>query len=318
MSIKRNNRFLLYFILIFSLGQFLFTGFGPRWGIHDLALYLVCLLLGIWMLRKDGTPFFEALPYNVPVKPGTLLLTAALTFSLMPLSALLSTLGGRIGGDMMDFFSKYMAQSDNSFAENLFSVALIPAVFEEMFFRGFFYAGFKRARGARCAIWLTSVLFGFFHMNVQQILYAAVVGVFLAVLRELTGSMWPGMLFHFVNNGMACVALAVPEDSFFWKLPIERLTFEGNASQTVYAAVMTVLCTALAVFLIVCIAKREGRTEDMRHFFRRADDPKEKLGTASFVLACVVFALFTLLVTLMLLLFRFLPEEMLTGLAAGR
>lgn len=155
------------------------------------------------------------LPYNAGLRPLTALLTVVLVFTLTPLSNLLSMLGARIGGDVTSLVAPYLMDPDTSFLESLFTVAFIPAVFEEMFFRGFFYAGFRRARGARFAVILTSVLFGFFHMNIQQIAYASVLGLFLAALRELTGSMWAGMLFHFVNNGWACLQSVVPEDSFF-------------------------------------------------------------------------------------------------------
>ena len=304
MQIKRNNRYFLYFIILVTAAQLWVGRKLPRWSAGELITYLACFGLGVLMLKRDGTPLTEVLPYHVGLKPGTALLIVALTFTLAPLSCALSELGARFGGDMIELVEQYMDRSGVSFVETLFMAALLPAVFEEMYFRGFFYAGFRRARGARCAVLMTSVLFGFFHMNLQQIAYASVLGVFIALLRELTGSMWAGMLIHFVNNAWSCVEVAVPKDSFLLKLPLERVTFTGEPSQIVSSCVMLVVCTAASVWIIFRIAKREGRLEDLKRFFPRAEREKGKLFTAPLVIACVLLVLGTAASTLILLLYR--------------
>lgn len=57
---------------------------------------------------------------------------------------------------------------------------------------------------------------------------------------------------------------------------------------------MTAVCTALSVLILVRIAKREGRAEDLKRFFARSDDPREKAFTAPLIVACVILVLVTL------------------------
>lgn len=303
MTVKRNNRLFLYCMLLVDIGQ---TALAvplnkAGWGLYALIPYLVCLLIAFLMFKKDGTPFLEAMPYNVVMKPVTAVLCVLLVFALSPLSNALAALGARFGGDALSLAEQVMLTPERSLAEELFEIALIPAVFEEMLFRGFFYAGFKRARGTRCAILLTAVLFGLFHMNLQQIAYAVALGLFIAVIRELTGSMWPGMLFHFVNNGLSVIVSSQPEDSFLLRLPIERVTFTEPGGVPVYDYVMLVICTALAVLILYGIARAEGRTECLKRFFPRAENENRgKLVTTAFVLGCVLLVLGTVLMTFVL------------------
>lgn len=303
MKLKNNNKFFLYVVLIVTVGQFSLASTLRTWGLAELVPYLVCLFLGVKMLKKDGTPFMEALPYDKGMKPLTALFSVLLVFTLSPLSTLLATIGSAIGGDMLTVFQEAIFGRAQSFPEQLFEIAVIPAVFEEMLFRGFFYDGFKRAGSTRCAILFSSLLFGFFHMNIQQIMYAAVLGVVLALLREMSGSMWPGMLMHFVNNGWSTVLMSVPEESVLLKLPIERVTFTGTAGETVYASVMVIVCTALSVLLLYLIAKQEGCTEQLRKFYPlKEGETKEKLFTKPLIIACAILVVFTGLMTLAMLL----------------
>ena len=313
MRIKKNNLLFLLFTVLMLASQFLLT--EMRWGLVTFVSYLLCFGIGLLLLRKDETDFFDVLPYNKGLKPVTALLTVALVFLMMPLVTALAYVGNLIGGDMMRLF--YTSAADTGLAEKIFTIAVIPAVFEEMFFRGFFYAGFRRARGVRFAMILSAVLFGFYHCNIQQIIYAALLGVLIGLLREMTGSMWAGMLYHFVNNLWAVIQVSVPEDSFFMKLPMEQLSFTDGAGRTVYTAAMILGCTALAVWVLFAIAKREGRSGELKRFFRpepaEGEEPpqKEKVFTATLIIGCVLLVLMTALITAILLLVRVLPPELL-------
>jgi len=84
--------------------------------------------------------------------------------------------------------------------------ALTPAVCEEVAFRGFILSGLQEGRRTRSAIVLSALLFGFLHVFLslfQQLFNATLLGVFLGLLAIRSRSLWPGVLFHALNNGFA-------------------------------------------------------------------------------------------------------------------
>lgn len=77
--------------------------------------------------------------------------------------------------------------------------AIGPAV-EEVFFRGFLYGALKIKFGIPRAIFFSAFLFSFIHTNVLGFIPILVLGVFLAYLREKTGSLIPCITVHMVHN----------------------------------------------------------------------------------------------------------------------
>ncbi|MFO0944371.1 MAG: ABC transporter permease subunit/CPBP intramembrane protease [Planctomycetota bacterium] len=82
------------------------------------------------------------------------------------------------------------------------ALALVPAICEEVAFRGFILAGLRRKHPAGRAIVISSVLFGIFHMVPQQMLNASALGLILGLFLVRSGSLFPAMLFHVTHNGL--------------------------------------------------------------------------------------------------------------------
>ena len=89
----------------------------------------------------------------------------------------------------------------------VFAVAVLPALFEEWVCRGVLWAALRRITGPRMTILLTAGLFGLLHgLNGAGFLEAPtrfVMGLALGWLRLRTGSLWPPIALHFVNNALA-------------------------------------------------------------------------------------------------------------------
>lgn len=75
-------------------------------------------------------------------------------------------------------------------------------VAEEMFFRGFLQGRLRQGFGPVLAIGLTTIAFSLVHYsgNLLHPLGVAVMSIGCGVLRERTGSLWPAILLHAVNN----------------------------------------------------------------------------------------------------------------------
>jgi ABC-2 type transport system permease protein/sodium transport system permease protein len=90
----------------------------------------------------------------------------------------------------------------------LLTMAVIPAVCEELFFRGYLFRALIRASSAFSAIWLSAVLFGVFHavatsmLAIERFLPSTFLGLMLGWVCWRTGSVLPGILLHVCHNGL--------------------------------------------------------------------------------------------------------------------
>ncbi len=85
-------------------------------------------------------------------------------------------------------------------------VGLAPVV-EEVLFRGYLYGKLRRFVPVWCAVLVSSLLFGAFHGQFNVGLDAFALGLILCSLREITGSIWAGILLHMIKNSLAFYAL---------------------------------------------------------------------------------------------------------------
>ena len=88
---------------------------------------------------------------------------------------------------------------------NLLIIALIPAIGEELTFRGVLQQGLTRRMNPHIAILLSSAIFSFIHFQFYGFLPRMFLGMLLGYLFYTSGSLWTSMLMHFINNGCAVV-----------------------------------------------------------------------------------------------------------------
>lgn len=105
-----------------------------------------------------------------------------------------------VGNHVAELVIKY------PFPVAFFVVAVMPALCEELIYRGVLFRGYRKS-GVWIAVLLTAFLFGMMHMNLNQFSYAFVLGVIFALLNEITGSILPAVLLHIYINGKSVVVL---------------------------------------------------------------------------------------------------------------
>ncbi len=96
---------------------------------------------------------------------------------------------------------------------SLAMMALLPAVCEEILFRGFILTGFQKNWGPAKSIIVTAVIFGLFHLSPYRYLPTTLLGILIGVVVIWTGSLWAGMLAHFVANMSSTVVFHVTYDT---------------------------------------------------------------------------------------------------------
>ena len=90
-------------------------------------------------------------------------------------------------------------------------LALVPAVCEELAFRGFILSGLRSGGRKWTAIMISSVFFGLAHGLLQQSLSACVVGVVIGFIAVQTGSLLPAIAYHFTHNALAVSVTRIPD-----------------------------------------------------------------------------------------------------------
>ncbi|WP_321997441.1 CPBP family intramembrane glutamic endopeptidase [Draconibacterium orientale] len=93
-------------------------------------------------------------------------------------------------------------------AFNVFMVALLPAVGEELLFRGVIQKIFSKiTRSHHWGIWISAILFSALHMQFYGFVPRVLLGALFGYLLVWSGSMWLPIIAHFLNNAIAVIAM---------------------------------------------------------------------------------------------------------------
>ncbi len=211
LSSKNVNRLFLFLVVFFLAASLLL-------GVVDLSFLPLPLRLMISQAlifvpsfvycRVRRVSLGELIPFR-RMRPSVWILVVVCTYLMYPLLIVLNAIS-------LFFVESGTADLMNSVSQGGFVTmalltALLPAFVEEFVFRGILFSTYKRNKFLP-AVFLSAFLFGCMHMNFNQFLYAFVLGIYLALLVEATGSIFSSMLAHFtINFTSVVVTFALPK-----------------------------------------------------------------------------------------------------------
>lgn len=135
---------------------------------------------------------------------------------------------------------------------NLFMIAVIPAVGEELLFRGVIQKIFTdMTRNYHWGIWISAFLFSALHMQFFGFLPRMFLGALFGYLLIYSGSMWLPILAHFVNNALGVLALHAENKGSETMDSVNRYADSMSAS-----AVMAILSLTVSLVLLYFLKKR--------------------------------------------------------------
>lgn len=186
-----------------TMGQFLIIG---------LSSYFIAKLHA----RKGQVRAFVRLKTspNVWVITG---LTAVLVVVVMPFNGFLGWLNYLAFDQLVQVFPKLhwfietqesMSQmikgfisSENAILLAFIHIGIVPAIFEEVMFRGYVLRALEKSGGIIMAILVSGLLFGLYHLQPSNVIPLATLGIIFAYVTYVSDSLIPAMVAHLLNNG---------------------------------------------------------------------------------------------------------------------
>lgn len=177
-----------------------------------------------------------------------------------------------------------MVNTLDSYLLNLFTIAVLPALLEEMVFRGCVLRLF-RPYGDWFAVLVSAVVFGLMHGNLRQIPFAIIVGLVLGWLYVVTNNIWIPITVHFINNAVS--------------VSMEYLGF--SLSENAVGVFYTLIILALAAvglgagLILILVYRRHLRMQPKTTLLSVGERYGVLLKAPTFLIALILYVLLTLL-----------------------
>lgn len=244
----------------------------PDWIQYVISEGIILVIAIIYMVVNRIDPMKD-IPYKrIGFVDGILSLAAG--YCMIPMVLFLNSI-------TMLFSTNYLEEGTTTlltypFFMQVILLAVIPPLVEELVFRGIFFGSYRKAGMSGAAI-MSGLIFGCFHLNINQGLYAFAIGIVFAYMVEATGSLWSSVIAHFAINTysigvvqlLKMTGIYASDGQAVGALEGEReLAASAGALATVMQLiVLLALATAFMMLAVLCIrimAKRHGRLENIK------------------------------------------------------
>jgi len=165
---------------------------------------------------------------------------------------------------------------------NLLLLALLPAVFEELIFRGVIFNGLRNTKGKAVAVVVSSLLFALMHGNLAQFVYPFIMGLVFSMIVLRTGNLLYSMIVHFVNNSLVIVFSYV------------KISFSiGNSLAGIFSGIAIACAVFVVLFFVDKFVFKHKANQNMQ------EEKKEDNGTNVYMYIGIAIAGIMLLANLL-------------------
>lgn len=241
----------LVLLLIFYIGSFAQIKWGFGGVVIQQLIILLCPVLYAWYMKADAKKLFSI------KKPGVSQVAGGVLFGIAAfLCAMI------IGVLLVPFFPESadgLTQLDDMLTSQpavvlILVVALMPAIGEELLFRGFVMGTLKNKCTGVIAFLVTTLLFAAYHMSLIKMFTIGIIGFGLTYAAYKSGSIVTSMCMHFLNNLLSVLITKYPKQMQH-VLPVlfkESL----SASDLLLMIAVILICAALGLLLLGCRKKK--------------------------------------------------------------
>ncbi|WP_138432196.1 CPBP family intramembrane glutamic endopeptidase [Fodinibius saliphilus] len=194
--------------------------------------------------------------------PKKIILTIALIFAIQPFIWLLSWLNAMVPtpeflsemqNTQMQMIEDFL-KGDHLIWLTLFHVALVPAICEEVLYRGYVLRAFEKSWGIWPAIIVSGLFFGMYHVQPTNLLPLATLGMVFAFITWTSRSIIPAMVAHLVNNGGSVLVGTYYPDSAFAEITPETMP-------PIEAVIPSLVISGFIVYFMYMQYNKKGNTK---------------------------------------------------------
>lgn len=216
----------------------------------------------------------EDLGFN-SIKVGTIFLSILLGFLVLPVTMFVNVLSQFFVPNTMTQASDALLGEGMSYGYLLFVSGVFGPFVEEFSFRGVLARGFKKYGTPIRAMLLSALLFGFMHLNVNQMCYAFVLGIIFVIANRASGSTYTSVIMHVVINSFNMILLIVTNLVNNMMGNEETVAEAAEAARTsdtliviaIVYGVLAVIFGALSFGCILLIARVQNRMNELKGMF---------------------------------------------------
>ena len=268
-------------LLLFLVCQLVISSGVPKDDVYANVAYIIFAAicspaaLAIMFFAFNKVKKVEFSAAKVKFKLSTLNLIVCFAVSLISVFGLMYLIGG------VDYLLQqwgYDLQQISLPMDNfgwlvlaLILMAVLPAIFEELVFRGMILNGLRKGMGDVCALIFSSLMFALIHGSIQQFIYPFLLGLVLGWLAMRTGSTFTSMLVHFLNNAIVLII-----NYFSVRHGLEMTVAYTNAWVWVVAVVVALVAGALLFIIEKFYFKGKNQDEPLQDEQPEQAKPKKQ------------------------------------------
>ncbi len=141
------------------------------------------------------------------------------------------------------------SSSFGQYAVNMLVMAILPAIGEELLFRGLLQRLFTEwTKKATLGVLISAFLFSAIHLQFYGFIPRFLLGALFGYLMVWSGSLWVPVIAHFINNGLAVTAYYISSPKHELYNQMDKIGKEGNMSAIVVISGLLVLFTCMFLF----------------------------------------------------------------------
>lgn len=195
-------------LLLLYAGSAVSVRFG-FWGtvVSQLLIFAVPLVM-VWYLKSDVRTLFSLRRPRRGTVVGSVLLYLGAYCLVICVGAVLMEL---LPASTENLEASFGVILDQPFPVILLVIAAMPALGEELLFRGFLFGSLRTRMSASRAILISAAVFAAFHMSLVKLIPTFMLGAVFACILSESGSLYVTSCLHFLNNAVSMAAERYPE-----------------------------------------------------------------------------------------------------------